>query len=96
MKRRSLFVKNGWSCKNVNVPLWSVRHVSERTEDWQRALIATIFQIHATAPEREDILAFLTGTVHTVHPNSFCKDPQMTCTHGGIRLIYSPKITGAF
>jgi hypothetical protein len=42
---------------------WSVRHVSERTEDWQRALIATIFQIHATAPEREDILAFLTGTV---------------------------------
>jgi len=39
----------------------NIRHVSERTEDWQRALIATIFQIHATAPEREDILAFLTG-----------------------------------
>ncbi len=37
------------------------RHVSERTEDWQRALISTVFQIHSTAPEREDILAFLTG-----------------------------------
>jgi hypothetical protein len=34
--------------------------------------------------------------VQYIQFNSFCKDPQMTCTHGGIRLIYSPKITGAF
>lgn len=39
----------------------NIRHASDRLEDWQRALISTIFQIHSTAPEREDILAFLTG-----------------------------------
>eukprot|EP00088_Acartia_fossae_P055890 TRINITY_DN6499_c0_g1_i5.p1 TRINITY_DN6499_c0_g1~~TRINITY_DN6499_c0_g1_i5.p1 ORF type:complete len:681 (+),score=96.89 TRINITY_DN6499_c0_g1_i5:39-2081(+) len=39
----------------------NIRHISEVTEDWQRSLLSTIFQIHSNAPEREDILAFLTG-----------------------------------
>jgi len=39
----------------------NVRHVSSPTDDYQRALLSTVFQIHATAPDRQDILAFLTG-----------------------------------
>jgi len=39
----------------------NIRHLSSTTEDWQRSLLSTIFQIHATTEEREDILAFLTG-----------------------------------
>merc|ERR1719228_1954225 len=39
----------------------SVRHMSTETEDWQRALLSTIFTIHGEAPSREDILAFMTG-----------------------------------
>jgi len=54
-----------WNCPVLYVegrqyPV-SIRHVSRTAEDWERALISTIFQIHSTAPEREDILAFLTG-----------------------------------
>ena len=37
------------------------RHISQPTDDWQRSMMSTIFQIHSTAPEREDILAFMTG-----------------------------------
>jgi len=39
----------------------SVRHMSSPTDDWQRAMLATIFTIHSEAPAREDILAFMTG-----------------------------------
>jgi len=39
----------------------NVRHISTETEDWQRAMLATIFNIHQEAPARQDILAFLTG-----------------------------------
>jgi len=39
----------------------NIRHISSVTEDWERSLLSTIFLIHSTAPEREDILAFLTG-----------------------------------
>eukprot|EP00090_Calanus_glacialis_P000574 TRINITY_DN10355_c0_g1_i1.p1 TRINITY_DN10355_c0_g1~~TRINITY_DN10355_c0_g1_i1.p1 ORF type:complete len:514 (-),score=228.41 TRINITY_DN10355_c0_g1_i1:51-1466(-) len=39
----------------------NVRHISTETEDWQRAMLSTIFTIHQEAPAKEDILAFLTG-----------------------------------
>ncbi|XP_023319650.1 putative ATP-dependent RNA helicase DHX33 isoform X2 [Eurytemora carolleeae] len=39
----------------------NIRHISQPTDDWQRSMMSTIFQIHSTAPEREDILAFMTG-----------------------------------
>lgn len=39
----------------------NIRHMSQPSDDYQRALLSTVFQIHATAPAREDILAFLTG-----------------------------------
>jgi len=39
----------------------NVRHVSTDTEDWQRAMLSTIFTVHQEAPAREDILAFMTG-----------------------------------
>jgi ATP-dependent RNA helicase DHX33 len=35
--------------------------MSVKNDDWQRAMLATIFTIHAEAPAREDILAFMTG-----------------------------------
>ena len=38
-----------------------MRHISTETEDWQRAMLSTIFTIHQEAPAKEDILAFLTG-----------------------------------
>jgi len=38
-----------------------VRHMSTETEDWQRALLSTVFKIHGEAPAQEDILAFMTG-----------------------------------
>jgi len=54
-----------WNCPVLYVegrqfPV-NIRHISQSVDDWERALMSTIFQIHATAPEREDILAFLTG-----------------------------------
>jgi len=39
----------------------SVCHVSQPTDDYQRALLSTVFHIHSTAPPQQDILAFLTG-----------------------------------
>jgi len=39
----------------------NVRHISTETEDWQKAMLSTIFTIHQDAPAKEDILAFLTG-----------------------------------
>jgi len=39
----------------------NIRHMSQPSDDYQRALLSTVFQIHSTAPAREDILAFLTG-----------------------------------
>jgi len=39
----------------------NVRHISTQTEDWQRAMLSTIFTVHQEAPAKEDILAFLTG-----------------------------------
>jgi len=39
----------------------NVRHISSHTEDWQRAMLSTIFTVHQEAPAKEDILAFLTG-----------------------------------
>jgi len=39
----------------------NVRHISTPTDDWQRAMLSTIFTVHQEAPAREDILAFLTG-----------------------------------
>lgn len=39
----------------------NIRHMSHPSDDYQRALLSTVFQIHSTAPAREDILAFLTG-----------------------------------
>jgi len=38
-----------------------VRHMSSETDDWQRAMLSTIFQIHEEAPPKEDILVFMTG-----------------------------------
>jgi len=54
-----------WNCPILYVegrmyPV-NIRHISQPYEDWQRYLISTIFQIHATAAAGEDILAFLTG-----------------------------------
>ena len=34
---------------------------SSETEDWQKSMLSTIFQIHQESPAKEDILAFLTG-----------------------------------
>jgi len=39
----------------------NVRHVTETQDDWQNALLSTIFKIHAEAPPQEDILVFMTG-----------------------------------
>ncbi len=39
----------------------NVRHASQSQDDWQLATLATVFQIHKTAPERHDILVFMTG-----------------------------------
>ena len=39
----------------------SVRHLGSEQEDWQRAMLSTIFTLHQETPAREDILAFLTG-----------------------------------
>jgi len=39
----------------------NVRHISTQTDDWQRAMLSTIFTVHQEAPAKEDILAFLTG-----------------------------------
>ena len=54
-----------WGCPVLYVPgrqyPVNVRHISFKTDDWQRAMISTIFNIHQEAPAREDILAFLTG-----------------------------------
>jgi len=54
-----------WNCPVLYVegrqfPV-NIRHISTPTEDWERAMMSTIFQIHNTAPEKEDILAFMTG-----------------------------------
>lgn len=38
-----------------------VRHVREPQDDWQSATLSTLFQIHQEAPERHDMLVFLTG-----------------------------------
>ena len=35
--------------------------VSSGTEDWQKAMLSTIFHIHQESPAKEDVLAFLTG-----------------------------------
>ena len=54
-----------WGCSVLYVPgrqyPVNVRHISSSTEDWQRAMLSTIFNIHKEAPAKEDILAFLTG-----------------------------------
>ena len=34
---------------------------SSATEDWQKAMLSTIFTIHQECPAKEDVLAFLTG-----------------------------------
>ena len=34
---------------------------SSETEDWQKSMLSTIFNIHQESPAKEDILAFLTG-----------------------------------
>lgn len=54
-----------WGCPVLYVPgrqyPVNIRHVSVKTDDWQRAMLSTIFNIHKEAPAKEDILAFLTG-----------------------------------
>jgi len=54
-----------WGCPVLYVPgrqyPVNVRHISSDTDDWQRAMLSTIFNIHKEAPAKEDILAFLTG-----------------------------------
>ena len=54
-----------WGCPVLYVPgrqfPVNVCHVSSQTDDWQRAMLSTIFNIHKEAPAKEDILAFLTG-----------------------------------
>ena len=54
-----------WGCPVLYVPgrqfPVNIRHVSESTEDWQKAMLSTIFNIHKEAPAQEDVLAFLTG-----------------------------------
>ena len=54
-----------WGCPVLYVPgrqfPVNIRHVSSVTEDWQKAMLATIFSIHKECPAQEDILAFLTG-----------------------------------
>jgi len=39
----------------------NIRHVTKSQDDWQSAILATVFQIHGQAPDKEDILVFLTG-----------------------------------
>ena len=39
----------------------NIRHVTKSQDDWQSAIIATILKIHEQAPEKEDILVFMTG-----------------------------------
>ena len=39
----------------------NIRSVTKVQEDWHSAIMATIFQIHGEAPEKEDILVFMTG-----------------------------------
>ena len=39
----------------------NIYHMKNTDEDWLNATLSTIFQIHQTAPERHDILVFLTG-----------------------------------
>jgi len=54
-----------WGCPVLYVPgrqfPVNVRHISSTTEDWQRAMLSTIFHIHQECPAKEDVLAFLTG-----------------------------------
>ena len=54
-----------WGCPVLYVPgrqfPVNIRHVSESTEDWQKAMLSTIFNIHKEAPAQQDVLVSLTG-----------------------------------
>ncbi len=39
----------------------NVSHVSQSQDDWQQATLATALRLHREAPERHDILIFMTG-----------------------------------